>query len=56
MLARVENAQWRKAKSSAGNGLFVEVAKVGPDQMGVRDSQRPEGGHLTFRADVFKVS
>lgn len=56
MLARVENPQWRKAKSCVVNGSCVEVAKVVPDQMGVRDSQRPEGGHLTFRADVFKVS
>ena len=54
MPARAENPQWRKANRSIGNGACVEVAKVGPDQMGVRDSKRPEAGHLAVATDVFR--
>ena len=42
---------WHKASASTANGQCVEVAHC--DQVHVRDSKRPEGGHLTVTREAF---
>lgn len=40
--------KWRKATRSGQNGQCVEVARLADDQIGVRDSKRPDGAVLRF--------
>ena len=39
---------WRKSSFSVAAGECVEVAVLGDDCVGVRDSKDPEGGVLRF--------
>jgi hypothetical protein len=45
----IGDLQWRKARSSAGNGACVEVAPVN-GQISVRDSRNPDGAWLRYPA------
>ena len=44
----LSGAQWRKSRHSNGEGNCVEVARVVPGVVAVRDSKNPEGPKLTF--------
>jgi uncharacterized protein DUF397 len=37
---------WRKSSVSTDNGECVELANVSADLVAVRDSKRPDAGHL----------
>lgn len=39
---------WRKSSSSYDNGDCVEVADLAVDLVAVRDSKRPDAGHLVL--------
>jgi hypothetical protein len=46
-------ARWVKSSFSGDNGTCVEVAVVGEDRIGVRNSNRPDAGTVTFtRAEL----
>jgi hypothetical protein len=47
-------AQWHKSSYSGGGNQCVEVAHVG-ENVAVRDSKNPAGGHLTFGAGEWKA-
>jgi hypothetical protein len=45
----MDDVTWRKATRSTGNGgVCVELARLGGDRRGVRDSKDPDQGHLTL--------
>ncbi|WP_459547326.1 DUF397 domain-containing protein [Nocardia sp. X0981] len=44
-------ANWRKSSFSSGSKECVEVAFVGQEAVGVRDSKNPAGPALVFAAD-----
>jgi hypothetical protein len=46
-LSDLKGAQWRKSSRSGGGNDCVELV-VAPIGAAVRDSKRPEGGHLAF--------
>ncbi|MEV5824079.1 DUF397 domain-containing protein [Spirillospora sp. NPDC052242] len=47
--------RWRKSRRSGSQGdACVEVAAL-PGGVGVRDSKKPEGGHLVLGAAAFRV-
>lgn len=50
----MSRANWRKSSYSGSNGNCVETANTGSD-VAVRDSQRPEGLRLTFRAETWQA-
>ena len=39
---------WRKSSFSSDNGTCVEIASMEADLVAVRDSKRPEAGHLVL--------
>jgi len=47
-------AQWRKSSYSGGGNNCVEVAQTAA-ACAVRDSKNPDGGQLTFGADVWEA-
>jgi hypothetical protein len=52
----LENAIWRKASYSSGNGgACVEVARNLPGVVAVRDSKDPSGPALTFTPDQWRA-
>lgn len=48
----VNHPEWRKASASNWNGNCVELA-VQPAAVLIRDSKRPEDGHLTVTREAF---
>ncbi|NEA26609.1 DUF397 domain-containing protein [Actinomadura bangladeshensis] len=48
----VSDAQWRKSSRSSANGQCVEVAPL-QASIGVRDSNAPDAGHLTFTHEAW---
>ena len=44
---------WRKSSFSGSNGDCVEVAFLGSDHVGVRDSKATAGPYLRFPPDVW---
>ena len=45
---------WRKSSLSTAHGQCVEIARLGKNEVGVRDSKRPEAGHLTLSRSAFE--
>ncbi|PPI99121.1 DUF397 domain-containing protein [Nocardia nova] len=48
MSTKPSNPQWFKSSYSSGSQECVEVAFLGADSVGVRDSKCPGGAVLTF--------
>lgn len=48
MTVDLSNARWFKSSRSASNGQCVEVAFLGSEAIGVRDSKNPAGPALVF--------
>jgi hypothetical protein len=46
--------RWRKSTASNPNGNCVEIAVVGTDRIGVRNSRNPGGGTLVFPSAGFR--
>jgi Domain of unknown function (DUF397) len=45
----MDHVTWRKAtRSSSNGGVCVEIARLGSDSTGIRDSKNPHSGHLTI--------
>ena len=50
----LSRAEWRKAaRSTSGNGGFVEIAGNLPGVTAIRDSKRPEGGAHVIKREAF---
>lgn len=47
--------RWRKAQASNPNGNCVEIAVVGTDRIGVRNSRNPGGEMLVFPSARFRA-
>ncbi|PSR59057.1 MULTISPECIES: DUF397 domain-containing protein [Nocardia] len=59
MSTEPSNPQWFKSSYSSGSQECVEVAFLGADSVGVRDSKCPGGPELVFSAaewDSFTVA
>ncbi|RCG28278.1 DUF397 domain-containing protein [Sphaerisporangium album] len=51
----MENLNWRKSSYSGSNGgTCIEVAKAAGG-IAVRDSKRPNGGHLEVPVEAFRA-
>ncbi|HEX5121045.1 MAG TPA: DUF397 domain-containing protein [Pseudonocardiaceae bacterium] len=48
-----EQPRWRKAGASNPSGNCVEIAVVGIDRIGVRNSRHPDGAVLAFSSVGF---
>ncbi|TDC81451.1 DUF397 domain-containing protein [Actinomadura sp. 7K507] len=46
------NIKWRKSTRSEDHGNCVELAAL-PNAIALRDSQAPDGGHLTLTPHAF---
>jgi Domain of unknown function (DUF397) len=45
----MDHVTWRKAaRSSSNGGNCVELARLNPENTGIRDSKNPHSGHLTI--------
>jgi len=44
----LRSARWVKSSFSGNNGACVELAALDEDQIGVRNSNRPEAGMVIF--------
>jgi hypothetical protein len=51
--ADLSNARWRKSHRSGAQGNCVEVAALGAELVGVRDSKAPDGPVLIFAGSRF---
>jgi hypothetical protein len=51
----MEELTWQKSSHSGSNGgTCVEVARIAAN-VGVRDSKKPERGHLSISAEEFRA-
>ncbi len=50
----LSRAGWRKSTYSNNGGSCIEVARVVPDAVAVRDSRDPDGPRLAFTPRVWR--
>ncbi|GAA2442099.1 hypothetical protein GCM10010191_68010 [Actinomadura vinacea] len=53
----MSSPEWRKSSRSTGGtgGECVELARLGKNDVGIRDSRAPETGHVTLKPRAFAL-